>query len=223
MRLEPLAAAILVVSASGAATVPPQVTFTRDVAPILEKNGQGSHRPGEAAPFSLLTYQQARPWAKAIKEAVRLKKMPPWFADPHYGKFSNAHSLAAKDVDAIAAWADAGAPEGDPKDLPAPLSFVEGWSIPKPDVVFQPPRRVFPALHGPRNVPLRRRRGDQPVRHGDSGAEVGGSGHGTGSHRGGSRGCGQGCANETALRLSASSQVPRRRERRRASFTCVKP
>src|ERR1039458_2878713 len=140
MRLEPLAAAILVVSASGAATVPPQVTFTRDVAPILEKNGQGSHRPGEAAPFSLLTYQQARPWAKAIKEAVRLKKMPPWFADPHYGKFSNAHSLAAKDVDAIAAWADAGAPEGDPKDLPAPLSFVEGWSIPKPDVVFEPPQ-----------------------------------------------------------------------------------
>jgi hypothetical protein len=140
MRLEPLAAAILVVSASGAATVPPQVTFTRDVAPILEKNCQACHRPGEAAPFSLLTYQQARPWAKAMKEAVRLKKMPPWFADPHYGKFSNDHSLAAKDVDAIAAWADAGAPEGDPKDLPAPLSFVEGWSIPKPDVVFQPPQ-----------------------------------------------------------------------------------
>ena len=140
MRLEPLAAAILVVSASGAATVPPQVTFTRDVAPILEKKCQACHRPGEAAPFSLLTYQQARPWAKAIKEAVRLKKMPPWFADPHYGKFSNDHSLAAKDVDAIAAWADAGAPEGDPKDLPAPLSFVEGWSIPKPDVVFQPPQ-----------------------------------------------------------------------------------
>ena len=140
MRLEPLTAAILVVSASGAATVPPQVTFTRDVAPILEKNCQGCHRPGEAAPFSLLTYQQARPWAKAMKEAVRLKKMPPWFADPHYGKFSNDRSLAPKDVDIIAAWADAGAPEGDPKDLPAPLSFVEGWSIPKPDVVFQPPQ-----------------------------------------------------------------------------------
>ena len=140
MRLEPLTAAILVVSASGAATVPPQVTFTRDVAPILEKNSQGCHRPGEAAPFSLLTYQQARPWAKAMKEAVRLKKMPPWFADPHYGKFSNDRSLAPKDVDIIAAWADAGAPEGDPKDLPAPLSFVEGWSIPKPDVVFQPPQ-----------------------------------------------------------------------------------
>jgi hypothetical protein len=116
------------------------VTFARDVAPILEKNCQGCHRPGEAAPFSLLTYQQARPWAKAMKEAVRLKKMPPWFADPLYGKFSNDHSLAVKDVDIIAAWADAGAPEGDPKDLPAPLSFVEGWSIPKPDVVFQPPQ-----------------------------------------------------------------------------------
>ena len=123
-----------------AATNPPSVTFTRDVAPVLQKNCQGCHRPGEAAPFSLLTYEQARPWAKAMKEAVRMKKMPPWFADPHYGKFSNDRSLAQKDADILAAWADAGAPEGDPKDLPAPLDFVEGWSIPQPDVVFELPR-----------------------------------------------------------------------------------
>lgn len=123
-----------------AATNPPAVTFTRDVAPVLEKNCQGCHRPGEAAPFSLLTYEETRPWAKAMKEAVRLKKMPPWFADPHYGKFSNDRSLAQKDANILAAWADAGAPEGDPKDLPAPLDFVEGWSIPKPDVVFELPR-----------------------------------------------------------------------------------
>jgi hypothetical protein len=123
-----------------AATNPPAVTFTRDVAPVLQKNCQGCHRPGEAAPFSLLTYEQARPWAKAMKEAVRMKKMPPWFADPHYGKFSNDRSLAQKDADILAAWADAGAPEGDPKDLPAPLDYLEGWSIPKPDVVFELPR-----------------------------------------------------------------------------------
>jgi len=123
-----------------AASNPPGVTFTRDVAPVLQKNCQGCHRPGEAAPFSLLTYEQARPWAKAMKEAVRLRKMPPWFADPHYGRFSNDRSLAQKDADTLAAWADAGAPQGDSKDLPAPLDFVEGWSIPKPDVVFELPR-----------------------------------------------------------------------------------
>jgi hypothetical protein len=116
------------------------VTFTKDVAPVLEKNCQGCHRRGEAAPFSLLTYEQARPWAKAMKEAVRLKKMPPWFADPHYGSFSNDRSLSQKEIETITAWAEAGAPEGDPKDMPAPVKFVEGWSIPKPDVVFEFPQ-----------------------------------------------------------------------------------
>src|SRR6201997_2855973 len=112
------------------------VTFSKDVAPILEKNCQGCHRPGEAAPFPLLTYEQARPWAKAMKEAVLLKKMPPWFADPHYGKFANDRSLTQKEVDTLVAWADAGAPQGDPKDTPSPVGFVEGWAIPKPDVIF---------------------------------------------------------------------------------------
>ena len=78
-----------------AATNPP-ITFNKDVAPVLQKNCQGCHRPGEAAPFSLLTYQDARPWAKAIKEAVVLKKMPPWFADPHFGHFRNDRSLSQK-------------------------------------------------------------------------------------------------------------------------------
>ncbi len=138
MRLE--AVLVAVFCATMTAADRPQVTFTKDVAPILEKNCQSCHRPGEAAPFSLLTYEQARPWAKAMKEAVRLKKMPPWFADPHYGTFSNDRSMPQKDVETIAAWADAGAPQGDPKDLPPPLNFVEGWSIPNPDVVFEPPQ-----------------------------------------------------------------------------------
>ncbi len=116
------------------------VTFTRDVAPVLQKNCQGCHRPGEAAPFSLLTYQEARPWAKAMKEAVLMKKMPPWFADPHYGKFSNDRSLSQKEVDTLVAWADEGAPQGDAKDLPPPVRYVDGWSIPKPDVIFELPQ-----------------------------------------------------------------------------------
>ena len=118
----------------------PPATFTKDVAPVLQKNCQGCHRPGEAAPFSLLSYEQARPWAKAMKEAVRLKKMPPWFADPRYGHFSNDRSLSPKEIETIAAWAEAGAPQGDLKDTPAPVKFVEGWSIPKPDVVFELPQ-----------------------------------------------------------------------------------
>ena len=130
-------------SALASAATGTGVTFNNDVAPILRKNCQACHRPGEAAPFSLLTYQQARPWAKAMKEAVLLKKMPPWFADPRYGKFANDRSLAQKDIDTLVAWADAGAPQGDPKDTTPAAAFVEGWSIPKPDVVFELPQ-AFP-------------------------------------------------------------------------------
>src|SRR5713101_6656641 len=139
MRLEPVIVGLLFAFGSTAATNPSAVTFTKDVAPVLQKNCQGCNRPGEAAPFSLLTYEQARPWAKAMKEAVLLKKMPPWFADPHYGKFSNDRSLSQKEIDTLVAWADAGAPQGDPKDMPPPANFVEGWRIPKPDVVLEMP------------------------------------------------------------------------------------
>ncbi|HLK51478.1 MAG TPA: cytochrome c [Bryobacteraceae bacterium] len=118
---------------------PNSPTFSKDVAPILEKNCQSCHRPGEAAPFSLLTYQQARPWAKAMKQAVLERKMPPWFADPSYGHFRNDRSLPQKDIDTLISWVDAGAPEGDPKDLPKPAEFVDGWNIGKPDMVFDMP------------------------------------------------------------------------------------
>jgi len=139
MRLEPVISGLLFAFTSTAATNPSPVTFTKDVAPVLQKNCQGCHRPGEAAPFSLLTYEQARPWAKAMKEAVLLKKMPPWFADPHFGKFVNDRSLSQKDIDIIAAWADAGAPQGDAKEMPPPIQFIEGWRIPKPDMVIEMP------------------------------------------------------------------------------------
>jgi type 1 glutamine amidotransferase len=114
-------------------------TFTKDVAPILQERCQGCHRPGEAAPFSLLTYEQARPWAKAIKEAVLTRKMPPWFADPHYGKFRNDSSLSASEIATIAAWVDGGAARGELRDMPAPRAFTDGWSIPKPDAVIELP------------------------------------------------------------------------------------
>src|SRR6185369_6234614 len=95
-------------------------TFTRDVAPNLQKNCQNCHRPGEAGPFSMLTYEDTRPWAGAIKLAVQQKIMPPWFADPQHGHFANDRSLSQKDIHTIVAWVTAGAPKGDPKDMPAP-------------------------------------------------------------------------------------------------------
>ena len=104
----------------------PDPTFYKDVLPILQNRCQECHRPGEIGPMPLLTYQQARPWAAAIKESVLLKKMPPWFADPKHGQFANDRSLTKEQIDTLAAWADKGAKQGDPKEAPAPRAFVEG-------------------------------------------------------------------------------------------------
>src|SRR5260370_3067891 len=118
------------------------VTFNRDVLPVLQKNCQECHRAGEAAPMLLMNYKEARPWAKAIKTAVLSKKMPPWFADPHYGKFANDRRLSQADIDTLTAWVDGGAKEGNPKEAPAAKEFAEGWAIGKPDVVLQVPQAV---------------------------------------------------------------------------------
>src|SRR5215471_10220279 len=130
---------IVLCAGSAIAQTMPPATFTRDVAPILQERCQICHRPGEAAPFSLLTYRDARPWAKAIKSAVLTRKMPPWFADPDVGKFSNDASLRQSEIDTIVRWADAGAPEGDPQDMPPPRRFADGWAIPTPDAVIELP------------------------------------------------------------------------------------
>lgn len=121
---------------SGVAFAAP-VTFSKDVAPVLQQHCQTCHRPGEAAPMSLLSYKETRPWAAAMKEAVATKKMPPWFADPKYGHFANDRSMPQKDIDTLVAWADTGAKEGNPKDLPKPLTFVTGWNIGKPDLQME--------------------------------------------------------------------------------------
>ncbi len=121
------------------AETPVSPTFTREILPILQAHCQTCHRPGEAGPFSMLTYEETRPWAAAMKEAVLRHKMPPWFADPHYGNFSNANHLKQSEIDTIVAWADAKAPEGDPKDAPKPVDWVEGWQIGNPDLVMPLP------------------------------------------------------------------------------------
>lgn len=128
------------IAAATAGTAPTNITFYKDVLPVLQKNCQTCHRPGEAAPMSFLDYNKTRPYAKAIKQAVLTKQMPPWFADPHFGTFSNDRTLAQSDVDTLVAWADTGAKAGDPKDAPKPINFVEGWRIGKPDIVLEMPQ-----------------------------------------------------------------------------------
>jgi len=123
---------VLMVSSMARATT----TFAKDVAPILYKNCVSCHRPGEIAPMSLLDYQSARPWAKAIRAAVLTRKMPPWFADPRYGDFANDARLTKQEIDTITAWVDGGATEGSTRDLPAPPKFFEGWQFGAPDLVI---------------------------------------------------------------------------------------
>ena len=122
----------------------PPLTFNKDVLPILQKNCQTCHRPGQAAPMSFLTYKDTRPWAKAMKAAVAARKMPPWFADPQYGHFINDRSLKQSEIDIIAKWADTGAAEGDPKDAPLAVVWPVGWQI-KPDVIVEGPSYDVPA------------------------------------------------------------------------------
>lgn len=126
-----------------AAQTPP-VTFTRDVLPLLQQHCQICHRPGEIAPMSFLTYESTRPWARAIKAAVQTRKMPPWFADPQHGRFSNDRSLKAEEIETLVRWADGGAPIGDLADAPPPREWPEGWQI-RPDHVVEVPPYTVPA------------------------------------------------------------------------------
>ena len=122
------------------------VTFHKDVQPILQKNCQTCHRPGQSAPMSLLTYEAARPWAKAIKQAVSSFKMPPAFASPDTRHFvKNDRSLNQSEIDTLVKWADSGAPAGDLKDAPAPVQWpADGWQI-KPDIIVEGPTYEVPA------------------------------------------------------------------------------
>jgi hypothetical protein len=140
-----IAILLLAGAALFAADTSSQVTFNKDVLPLLQKNCQNCHRPGQIAPMSFLTYQSTRPWARAMKAAVLSRKMPPWFADPRYGHFANDRSLKQSDIDTLVKWVDNGAAEGEAKDAPPPVQWPEnGWEI-KPDVVVNGPDFHVPA------------------------------------------------------------------------------
>jgi hypothetical protein len=134
-----LAVSSLFVAAGILSAAPPPPTFYKDALPVLQKNCQGCHRPGEAAPMSFLTFESTRPWAKAIKNAVVSRKMPPWHADPAHGKFLNDRRLSESEIQTLAAWADSGAKPGFAKDAPPPAAFTPGWEIGQPDLVVEMP------------------------------------------------------------------------------------
>lgn len=132
------------------------ITYTKHVASIIQNNCQECHRPGQIGPFALQNYDDAVAWAASIREVVSEQRMPPWFADPKIGKFSNDRSLPAKDKETLLAWIDQGCPKGDERDLPGPKGFVDGWVIGKPDVVFHMPEEFeVPADTPPRGVPYK--------------------------------------------------------------------
>lgn len=119
------------------------VTFTHDVAPILQRSCQNCHRPDNIAPMSFLTYKDVRPWARSIKERVTRREMPPWFIDRNIGirHFKDDPSLSDQEVALINAWVDAGAPQGNPADMPPPRKFEDNdrWHIGQPDLIIQSP------------------------------------------------------------------------------------
>ena len=121
------------------------VTFTRDVAPILHKSCVSCHRPGELAPMALRSYAEVRPWARGIKDKVESGEMPPWFADARHGFFKNDSRLMQDEIDTIARWVDAGAPQGDPGDLPELPTFFEGWELGEPDLIVTLDEVTVPA------------------------------------------------------------------------------
>lgn len=117
------------------------VTFSKHVAPILYRHCVECHRPGEIAPMSLVTYENAQPYARLITEKVNAGEMPPWHADPHYGQFANERKLSTEEINTLTQWFKQGAPKGDSRDLPPAPSFPVRWKIGTPDAVYKMARK----------------------------------------------------------------------------------
>jgi hypothetical protein len=135
---------------AGPARAARDVTFTKDIAPILQRSCQRCHRPDSVAPMSLLTYEEARPWARSMKTKTALREMPPWFIEKNIGiqQFKDDISLSDDEIAMIAAWADAGAPRGNPADMPPPIKWADAnaWTIGTPDLIVRMPAIAMPAI-----------------------------------------------------------------------------
>jgi mono/diheme cytochrome c family protein len=147
-----LVMAVVTLPAAGPADAPASAaanpTFTRDVLPIFQKSCQSCHRPGQMAPFSLLTYEDARPFARSIKQKVETRYMPPWHLDRTVGEYSPDPSLSDEQIATISRWVDQGAPKGDPKDAPPDVKWPADntWEFGEPDLVINAPTAHIPAL-----------------------------------------------------------------------------
>jgi hypothetical protein len=155
-RLLSIGAVLAIAAPVFAADAPRSVTFSKDVAPIFQSKCQECHQPNSIAPMSLITYQDARPWARSIKERVATRQMPPWHIDKTVGvqKFKNDMSLTDEQIDTIVRWVDAGSPQGDPKDMPPakPLVTDNEWKAVRdgfgePDLVVKSSEYTMPAEH----------------------------------------------------------------------------
>jgi len=162
MRTVALASATMLTSAGAVFAQQPagaspasqgSVTFTKDVAPIFNRSCVVCHRPGSIAPMSLMTYEAARPWARAIKQKVFAREMPPWYIERNVGiqKFKDDRSLTDAEIATISRWIDAGAPRGNPADLPVPPTFAAAneWTMGTPDLTIATPEPVTVAAVGP--------------------------------------------------------------------------
>jgi peroxiredoxin/mono/diheme cytochrome c family protein len=127
------------------------VTYGREVARILQNRCQQCHRPGQIGPMALLTYDDATAWSETIREVIQENRMPPWHADPRYGKFSNDRRLDPNEREALLAWIEQGCPKGDDQDLPAAREWVPGWSIGKPDAIYTMKEPFEVPAVGPKN------------------------------------------------------------------------
>ena len=157
MKTITLAVALAAVAATAHAAGPAApVTFSKDIAPILQSKCQDCHQPNSIAPMSLISYEETRPWARSIKNRVSARQMPPWHIDKSVGvqKFKNDMSLTEEQIDTIVRWVDAGAPQGNPKDMPAPRPLITDneWQgvrdgFGKPDLVIRSPEYTMAAQH----------------------------------------------------------------------------
>lgn len=151
-----LSAALLLPGVAAAADAPQNPTFTKDIAPIFQEKCEACHRPDSIAPMSLMTFSETRPWARSIRARVADRQMPPWQIDRTVGiqKFKNDRSLTDEELQTVIRWVDAGAPQGDPKDMPAPKKWPDGqgWNFAamfgqtEPDLIVKSPEFTMPAV-----------------------------------------------------------------------------
>lgn len=123
-------------------------TFSKEVVRVFQDHCQSCHHPGDIAPFSLMDYASAKPYATQIKVMTQSRQMPPWKPTPGCGVFTGTRSMSQNEIDTIARWVEGGAPEGNPADLPTPIDFSSGWTLGQPDLVLSYPEAYTPPAQG---------------------------------------------------------------------------